>query len=904
MAHADGQRKVSISLGDPRGTRLTELDVESPVESLSVSRDGRWLACGQQGGTVTVWQVEIGRVDAWRVASQATLAASEDNLTLVAFSPIDDSLAVANGTALLLLRLDVQALAADDVPTPADLSEPEAVNETLNASDTSDATVTRAVTTLSIGTNASGTRATFVVASSRGQLTLRQDWPDRAALLMDLAELDKLGVPSGDASSRRLVSLTQTLREKLVPYGLVDSPAISGDDAPLALAVEGALADMPWELLLADRQGVPLAITRGLVRKPPDDSIARPSRDGEALVVDLWRGTGGMPSSNLEADVVVDRIAASHAFAAGVGRLHDPTSKQVLEALQREPVRLLVVTGQGLLQTAPQTPSTGDAAIDLGDGIRLDGSMLAGLHQVPEIVYFDAGHFSRYAPGLARQGVDVVVAPLWEVSPRGGQLFSTAFLDALLAGDTLALATRKAREAARAGEPGSTAWAAFQVHGDARYRFERHVAVGSTAAATTSPAPPPTVIDLTHVVAPNTADSQRVVHARSGVDLMQLSIRHGPELTLAIPTVQTLLAEWAPGDGAREGPSASLGFAEGVVVEAVQVLTPADFSTTASVHDAAVELDTANGYGLHLLSLGRMDVLANLGRRLGEMPRVDTPIVLLVHGLLVDTATTFGKLWSDSGRTLRRLFAAHADQVYAFEYPTLTIGPIEVAWQIAQSLPDNGRIRLLTHGSGGLVGEILACLAPESQFSGSNVLRSFDGAPDDHERLRLIAARLADRRVRIERIVRVACPANGNSFAQGRHDLYLSILDWALQLARLPVSPRFDQLAMAVARDVPGFADLPGIAAQLPDSALIRWIRGCASLIGDLRMINANVRGDVAMMWVRSLIADADVERASDLGVATRSMYGGAPRQSPALFMQRNDARTTHFNYFDDPEVA
>ena len=44
--------------------------------------------------------------------------------------------------------------------------------------------------------------------------------------------------------------------------------------------------------------------------------------------------------------------------------------------------------------------------------------------------------------------------------------------------------------------------------------------------------------------------------------------------------------------------------------------------------------------------------------------------------------------------------------------------------------------------------------------------------------------------LKVERVVRVACPARGTTLASKRFDAYLSVLKWGLELGGVPVAPQ------------------------------------------------------------------------------------------------------------------
>ena len=196
---------------------------------------------------------------------------------------------------------------------------------------------------------------------------------------------------------------------------------------------------------------------------------------------------------------------------------------------------------------------------------------------------------------------------------------------------------------------------------------------------------------------------------------------------------------------------------------------------------------------------------------------------------------------------------------------------------LAEAAPKGARLHLLTHSRGGLVAEVLArvCANPRPADLG---LFKDDGSSG--KELRRLAELVSDKRISIERVVRVACPARGTLLASKRLDAYVSVVKWALELAQIPVAPQLVDFLGEVARRRADPDKVPGLAAQIPDSPLIRWLHSAKEPIkGDLRVVAGDLEGDSVVSWVKALLSDAFFWTDNDLVVQTRSMYGGSPRE-------------------------
>ena len=284
---------------------------------------------------------------------------------------------------------------------------------------------------------------------------------------------------------------------------------------------------------------------------------------------------------------------------------------------------------------------------------------------------------------------------------------------------------------------------------------------------------------------------------------------------------------------------------------------------------------------------------------------------MLVHGTFSDSVGTFSKLWTLHNSSVRELFASYADRVYGLDHPTLGVSPIANALTLVRALPAGARVHLVTHSRGGLVAEVLARACGGGALAGDVLAllrrRRLRRSPQRPDRA---GQGSAAKGMRCERIVRVACPARGTLLASKRLDAYLSVLNWCLQLASIPVVPEVVDFLHEVARRRADPTELPGLEAMTPDSPVVAWLNGAADpLPGELRVVAGDMEGDSIASWVKTLLADAFYWTDNDLVVQTRSMYGGAPRAptaggSGASFLLDAGGKVSHFNYFSNDRTV
>jgi tetratricopeptide (TPR) repeat protein/triacylglycerol esterase/lipase EstA (alpha/beta hydrolase family) len=345
------------------------------------------------------------------------------------------------------------------------------------------------------------------------------------------------------------------------------------------------------------------------------------------------------------------------------------------------------------------------------------------------------------------------------------------------------------------------------------------------------------------------------------------------------------------------------GFLGDVFLEAVEVITGIAVDKAAGfVGSKVVEsFDSRVDGALYRLNAERLSSLK--GQERATVARSDSPSLVLVHGTFSDTSGTFGKLWTEHPQSVRSLFSAYDGRVYGLDHPTLGASPIANAITLARAVAPGARLHLLTHSRGGLVAETLARVAAgrEDAFAPFQA----EGHGGQRAELQELARIVAEKRLRVERIVRVACPAHGTLLASKRLDAYVSVVKWALELAGVPVAPQLVDFLGEVARQRANPESFPGLAAQMPDSPLVQWLHGTDETIaGDLRVVAGDLQGDSVISWVKTLLSDAFFWTDNDLVVQTRSMYGGTPRARGASFVLDRGGKVSHFNYFSNPDTA
>jgi hypothetical protein len=316
------------------------------------------------------------------------------------------------------------------------------------------------------------------------------------------------------------------------------------------------------------------------------------------------------------------------------------------------------------------------------------------------------------------------------------------------------------------------------------------------------------------------------------------------------------------------------------------------------------------------------------------LPSANGPLLVFLHGTASSTEGSYGKLWepaNNDGRKLREsLQDNYGERVFGLEHRTLTESPIQNAMALLERLPEQAELHLVSHSRGGLVGELL-CLAGCKQLASILTPEKIDDffavdrsiAPQmglgplsdaeadernaayeaDRKLLTAFVAKLGEKKIRVTRFVRVACPARGTTLASGRLDRWLSVLDFlsinSLGSSLLGGAVDFMQAVVGERTDP---RTLPGIEAMIPGSALTRLLNTVPELVteSDLAVIAGDIEGGDSL-WnsIKILATDWFYRNEHDLVVDTASMYGGLPRVAGgARFRKDKGSKVNHFRYF------
>ncbi len=269
----------------------------------------------------------------------------------------------------------------------------------------------------------------------------------------------------------------------------------------LLLVVDGATANFPWEMLVAEKE--PLVTRTELVRQLASTrfrSRIKQATNQSAFVLGnpSTEGFGkvfAVKNPALEKQLPSLGGAAKEADAvAGILRRQDfdvlalspwASAREVLGGLFQRPHRILHLAAHGIFSEAGRDGQSRTGVV-LSDGIVLSAAEVGQLEVVPELVFLNCCHLGvanaspreggKIAYSLAREliesGVRCVIAAGWEVDDQAAELFARTFYRVLLAeGKTFGEAVLAARKQVWDEMPDCNTWGAYQAYGDPAYRL-------------------------------------------------------------------------------------------------------------------------------------------------------------------------------------------------------------------------------------------------------------------------------------------------------------------------------------------------------------------------------------------------------------------------------------------------
>jgi hypothetical protein len=290
-------------------------------------------------------------------------------------------------------------------------------------------------------------------------------------------------------------------------------------------------------------------------------------------------------------------------------------------------------------------------------------------------------------------------------------------------------------------------------------------------------------------------------------------------------------------------------------------------------------------------------------------------ILLFLHGTASKTMQGFGALVEpERQKSWAELCDSYNGRVYALEHKTLSESPIKNAIDALEMLPEGATLHLVSHSRGGLIGELLCRANPDRGAAGpkdepftteENDLLKFEGQKAELKRL---AELLTKKKPKVQRFVRVACPARGTILASERLDRYLTVVLNVLGYIPGLAGPAFGEVydflktfLLAVVKERTKPETIPGLEAMMPSSPFQKIInRRDVIADGGLSVIKGDLEGqglfDLASL--KAFATDLFYREDHDLVVNTAAMDGGMARKDGSFTFFDQGPTVDHFSYF------
>lgn len=266
----------------------------------------------------------------------------------------------------------------------------------------------------------------------------------------------------------------------------------------LCVTVDALAARYPWEMLgeNAEQSPVPLAVRSGMIRQlrlEADRERPRATKATALIIGDPHLDDprfAQLAGARAEASMV-ERHLKDFETTTLIGE--DALPPTILMMLHRRPWKILHISAHGVFDFRDREGAEPVSGLVLGDGVFLQAYDIDQLRAAPEVVFVNVGHLGylgdygmRYlrladlavhlAAQLLAMGASIVVVSGGLIdSEQASNTFVMSFYEALLTGQSFAVAVETARKRSYEHDPLSKTWAAFHCYGSPHYSFAKPV---------------------------------------------------------------------------------------------------------------------------------------------------------------------------------------------------------------------------------------------------------------------------------------------------------------------------------------------------------------------------------------------------------------------------------------------
>ncbi len=313
---------------------------------------------------------------------------------------------------------------------------------------------------------------------------------------------------------------------------------------------------------------------------------------------------------------------------------------------------------------------------------------------------------------------------------------------------------------------------------------------------------------------------------------------------------------------------------------------------------AAVVLSVSEDFDLGLADFSKVDL--------------DKKCLFFIHGTGSSTLGSFAEM-KDTPEWKAMVEFYGKNNLLALQHRTLTCSPLENLLAGLEILPAGITLDLVTHSRGGLVGDLFARFASHAAGFGDTekkVLKDND-REGDLNTIQKIADLISKKKITVDRVVRVACPANGTTLASKRLDMFLNViinlLGTAIGSVSNPIFATMKELVLASIETKDDVAVLPGLESMNPESPFIKVLNYQATAMevdSKLIVVAGSSELSVSLKSLVVLVGKFFFRGKNDLVVDTASMEFGAKRKPGNVFLYMEETgEIDHIKYFKTPRV-
>ncbi len=283
------------------------------------------------------------------------------------------------------------------------------------------------------------------------------------------------------------------------------------------------------------------------------------------------------------------------------------------------------------------------------------------------------------------------------------------------------------------------------------------------------------------------------------------------------------------------------------------------------------------------------------------------PYLLFIHGTNSNTVGAFCAL--STSETWDYIKSTYDENILGFEHRTLSKSPLQNVVDLINQLPIAAELHIISHSRGGIVGDIICKYARNSNdtFVGFtaehiNLLKKEGNRQNDIDAIKVLNKAFAEKKIKVNKFIRVGCPAAGTKLASKRLDTILNTFFNLFGGALNPLADTLKELIVEALRTKDDVSVLPGLEAQSPDSPFIKILNDRsdeAAIDGkSLAVISGNGKLSLSFKGLLYILGKLFYSQRNDLVVNTDSMYLGAKRKDLIQYFFDQGADVDHVKYF------